>query len=164
MMVDYWIAILAPQALNLLAFRDGKEIHRAIVGYDKVSRHIRSLTNLFNDDGVSLLTVQTDDGQKMTVCGPTGGATAFATALAGMALTRHVPVVHEGRVVSVPIDEDWLASFLSNAFSDPKIVAEAIMALKKLGDGKEEWLKTVLWGRPELRDLARQVERELTGE
>ena len=161
---DYWVAVLAPVGLHLIAFRGGKEAFRASMGYAKVSRRMRSLTNLINDDGTSLLTVRTEDGQNMTVCGPSGGVVAFATALAGLALTRQLPVSHEGHIVSVPVDEDQLASFLLGAFNDPKIVAEAIMALKKLGPGKEKWLKTVLGGRPELQDLAERVEHELTGE
>jgi hypothetical protein len=163
-LADYWLAVLAPVGLHLLAFRNGKEVYRASMGYAKVSRHIRSFTNLLNDDGTSLLTVRTEDGQNMTVCGSSGGVAAFATALAGMALTRQLPVSHEGHIVSVPVDEDQLASFLLGAFNDPKIVAEAIMALKKLGPGKEKWLRTVLGGRPELQDLAKRVEHELTGE
>jgi hypothetical protein len=161
---EYWLAILAPEGLHLLAFSEGKEVYRASMGYAEVRRNVCSLTKLFSDDGTSLLTVRTEDGQNMTVCGPSGGVAAFATALAGMALTRQLPVSHEGRIVSVPVDDDQLASFLLNAFNDPKIVAEAIMALKKLGDGKEKWLKAVLCGRPELQNLAREVEHELTGE
>jgi len=81
-----------------------------------------------------------------------------------MALTWQLPVSHKGRIVSVPVDEEQVASFLLNVFNDPRIVAEAVMALRKLGQGKETWLRTILSGRPELRDLARQVEHELTGE
>jgi hypothetical protein len=99
----------------------------------------------------------------MIVCGPSGGVAALAAALAGMALTRQLPVSHEGGIVNVPVDEEQVASFLLNVCDDPRVVAEAIMALRKLGQGKETWLRATLRGRPELRDLARQVEHELTG-
>jgi hypothetical protein len=161
-LVDYWLAILTPQTLNLLAFRAGKEICRAGMGYSKVSRRVRSLTNLLNDDGPSLLPLKTGEGQNMIVCGPCGGVTSLAAALAGIALTRQLPISQEGRIVSVPVDEDQLASFLLNAFNDPKVISEALMTLKKMKGDKDHWLRQVL-RRPELRTLAERVEEELTG-
>ena len=42
-------------------------------------------------------------------------------------------------------------------------VFNGIQGLKKGGGGRERWLMTVLRGRPELQDLARRAEHELTG-
>ena len=37
---DYWLAILAPEVLHLLAFRGGKEAFRASMGYASVRRNV----------------------------------------------------------------------------------------------------------------------------
>ena len=67
--------------------------------------------------------------------------------------------------VQIKVEEEALASLLLEVYSEkPHVIAEAIMALKKAGDGRERWLNEVLGTRPELRELARRVHQELTGE
>ena len=63
----------------------------------------------------------------------------------------------KGRAIS----DETLARHLKKC--TPKVIAEAIRGLQKLGTYEEYWLLQVLWSRTNLRDLAKEVANQLAG-
>jgi hypothetical protein len=162
---DFWFVGLLKEKIYARAFLDGKEIWHTETGYDRVRKDRQTPTQLAADAGPSLWKLSLDGGEVIPVCGPNGKDAIMAGALASIAVDRVIEARYQGRMVQVKVDDDELASLLLTVYGKtPHVIAEAIMALKKAGNGKERWLKQVLWSRPELRELAKKVDHELTGE
>jgi hypothetical protein len=163
--LDFWFVGLLQESIHIRGFLNGVEVWHWITRYDRVPHNLQTPSQLAQDLGPSLWMVQVDGGKAVPVCGPNGKDVILASALAGVAADRVIEVQHLGKPVQIEVDEEALASLLLDVYGHkPHIIAEAIMALKKLGPGKEKWLMTVLRARPELQGLAKQVEHELTGE
>ena len=162
--LDFWFVGLLRESIHIRAFLNGVEVWHMVTRYDRVPHNLPTPSQLAQDLGPSLWMVPVDGGKAVPVCGPNGKDVILASALAGVAADRVIDTQYQGKPVQIKVDDDQLASLLLDVYGGkPHVIAEAIMALKKGGGGKEGWLVTVLGGRPELQDLARRVEHELTG-
>jgi hypothetical protein len=162
--MDFWFVGLLQERIHIRAFLNGVEVWHWVTRYDRVPRNLQTPSQLAQDLGPSLWMVSVDGGKAVPVCGPNGKDVILASALAGVAADRVIDTQYQGKPVQIKVDDDRLASLLLDVYGGkPHVIAEAIMALKKGGGGKEGWLVTVLRGRPELQDLAKRVEHELTG-
>jgi hypothetical protein len=99
------------------------------------------------------------DGAEVTVAAP-----SYADGLlVGVVDARGV--LDSERREFAPLDDSGLAALLQKHFQDePGNVARAIEALRTVAGNREVWRHTVLWSCLELRGLAKQVDRELTGD
>jgi hypothetical protein len=164
--IEGWFIALRSDHIALAGFAHGKKMLGAIQDYDSVRRGDQTLEELVNDEGPTHLTASSDDGDDVVIYGRTGADVALASGLVSIVLDREVSAPHQGKLVTVPVNDDMLADLLRRCYGKddgPHQVAEAITALKKAPGNKHRWLLKVLWGRPELRDLARLVQTELTG-
>lgn len=136
--------------------QSGLPLLSAKTGYDVVSEEFQFL----RDPGrPSIRTFTMDDGIRVTVCGANGVELALAWMLAMIVATGRFP---DG--VPFPVTDGHILSALKYRYAEyPSAVKEAIQALRKLPGHKDRRLTRILWGRPELRKLAKAVRHELTG-
>ena len=165
MPLDFWFVGLLKENIYIRGFLDGEEVWHTVTGYDSVPRGHRTPSELAHEGGPSLWRVSTDGGAIVPVCGRGGKDVILAAALAGIVADRVIDIRHEGKPVQIAVNDDRLASLLLDVYGDkPHVIAEALMALKKSGENKHLWLQQVLGSRPELKELAKAVHHELTGQ
>jgi hypothetical protein len=106
-----------------------------------------------------------DDGQKVVVCGKTTKAMMATLRLVTVADSQCLPSISRGAMARLPLTEGDLALILSRLYSNqPHVVAEAILALRKVPGGRDAWLTRVLEHTHALKDLADAVRIEINGE
>jgi hypothetical protein len=163
-----WLVLLLADAIFAAAYLGDREVLR--IQQPHGDARGQTLGEMLTDGGPSHFTLQAADGQELRVFGRTGGDAARAGALVALALHRSVPLPHPvtGETVTIPVDDDGLASLLANVYGRDEDgahqVAEAIMTLRRQPGDQARWLLRVLRNHPALADLNRRVQMELTGE
>ncbi|MBL8797206.1 MAG: hypothetical protein JNM56_25110 [Planctomycetia bacterium] len=159
---DYWLLFLLPEKLVLKGLGRGAVLWETVTEYDNVSNHVVTPQQLGQDEGPSHVPMRMDDGTKVRVYGATGEAAIMAANLVAIVNSGRIPVPEHN--TEIRVRDEKLASLLHDVYASmPAAVKEAITALRKLPGKKDRWLTRVLWGRPELRKLAKAVRHELTG-
>ncbi len=96
------------------------------------------------------------------VCGATREEIIKAIGLVTLADTRCLPSLSIKGGANLRLTDEDLAQILPALFGDtPRIIAEAIMALRRVPGNRETWLTGVLDGVPSLRELAEAVRAEI---
>lgn len=163
--IDFWLVWLMRKDIRVIGYSDGQNVFQSVLSYDHTNKNARSPAQIVRDNGPNMFPVVLDDGRTVQVYGRTGDDVMFATILVGMVTSRRFPLSQEGKAGDVKLTDDLLAGYLRDVMGKrPVVIAEAIMALRKLGKREDAWLTRVLWGRADLRPLAKQVQHELTGE
>src|SRR5262249_55445983 len=100
--------------------------------------------------------------QSVPVCGRSPHEAARALELAHVVSERRLPATGRESRADLPVDDHALAVVVETLYGNaPRAVAEAVRALRKLGDGGADWLLRVLQVRDSLRPLAAKVNTEL---
>jgi hypothetical protein len=163
--MDIWVVGLLPEDISFAAIVGGAPAFSGAIPYEFAGRRPETLLECMTGDGPTVLRLVSDGGVVTPVCGPSGPDASLAALLVSVVCTRRIEYPESKGGFSVPVDDDKLADMLLRVYSDrPAAVAEAIMALRKKRRRKAAELRKVLRGRPELRELARQVDRHLAGE
>jgi hypothetical protein len=167
---ELWLVLLRQDDIRFRAFCNGQRLSGGALDYERPSREARPPGEVLKDEGPSSFRVSMDNGDSALVCGPTGADAAMATALVMTVTTPNMIWPHphrRGKTVTIPMTDEDLAELLLDDYATgdgPRPVAEAIHALRRLGKREDAWLMKVLWGWPALRELAKKVHEELTGE
>jgi hypothetical protein len=160
----WWVG-LTRAGMTWAAYVGGKLSLYGAQVYDRVARGAQTLAEVLNDSGPARCNVTLADGTVLTLYGRSGPDIARSMDLIAAIDSKRVAVEHRGRLRAVRLDDEGLSGVLRRRYGGacgPHQVAEAVRALKQAN--KHRWLLGVLWGRPELRELARRVQEELTGE
>jgi hypothetical protein len=121
-------------------------------------------TAALNKYGASLIQFPIAEGKTVPVCGQTGRLALRSASLLQTVRDRQVSLPIQGRLHYYKLTDERLADVLLYFYGDePKVIAEAIIALRKAKSKKAKWVKRVLWGYSQLRNLAQKVHSELTG-
>jgi hypothetical protein len=155
---DFWFVGVYKESIEIQAFGGGEEAWHTAVGYDRSPRIDEDLSR-------RLWRLPRDRTDFIPAWGPSRENFLLAIALAEVASHQAIESRYQGKTVQIKLDDTMLASLLLDVYGDrPQAVAEALMALKRAGGGKELWLEQVLGSRQELRELDEKVRRELAGE
>jgi hypothetical protein len=117
--------------------------------------------------GKHLLRMPLGNGTSAVVCGRTTKETVNAGVLARLAATRCLPSAPPIRpkTVDLPLRDDDLILIIQTIYGDaPQVIAEAVMALRKLPGRHDGGLLALLNNRRDLQPLARAVQSVLTGD
>jgi hypothetical protein len=160
--IDYQVVALHADSIGFCRYCGDVEVVRHTTGYDDVCD--RPIDKIVNDPGLSLVSHELPNGEKVPVCGATGQLALEAAVIVDHVTTRIVTVPMFGQLRTFHLTDDKLADLLFSLHNDkPKVIAEALRALRKLkGDGAEV-LERIL-RRRKLRPLREAVRRELRGD
>jgi hypothetical protein len=131
----------------------GRRYDVTVFGYESDWCHHESYRKS-NSEISGVFVIEWIDGKRVPMCCDDPKYTGELRMLLELALTGK----RSGTVMS---DKDLADVLLSRC--TPAAIAEVIRALRKLGDGKDRWLVSILGRYRRLREVARQVEHELTG-
>lgn len=161
---DSWMLMLKEGHLAIAAVSDEELAFESVAHYDRLPFQICACcTREVGRRGVMLF--PSPNGAKVPVCGDSSDAIAMTTGLMYIVLTHSLPAPSLAtNCVNLPVDDDLLASILLKFYSSkPETVAEAVRALRKMGDSMDGWLMETLEGRNELQELAGRVQSGLAG-
>lgn len=162
---DFWVVEMGETTIDAKAFKNGDWLWESELRYDQVPRNFRTPTRLYTGEGPTAIPILLKSGKVLVAHGPSGEVATAAGLLAMLVANRRIVSVLEGKRVSRRLTDEQLSIYLQACcIESPKVVAEAIMALRKLKGRQDRQLTRVLWGSKELRKLAQQVKVELTGE
>lgn len=160
---DSWVVLLTEDCINATPFRDNQPLGSYHSRYDRASG---TFTKHFSPqhEGPSILPFLLEDGTTVPICGRNGTDILLARSLVHLILDRR----YRGRAYVAAtrfgLTDESLSRTLGVVYFDcPHVVAEAIRVLRKIRSHKERTLTRLLWGRKELRKLARSVQNDLTG-
>ncbi len=147
MQMDYDIVELMKDKIGFASFINDGEMMKFTTAYDESNS----------------LSFCAHDGTEVLVCGPTGEIAFRAAQMVNVMLMAHLVLPILGHMQGYgKLDESCLAiNLLHGSADEPRVAAEAIRALRRAKSKKGNWLISVLWHRPELRELARRVHQEL---
>lgn len=162
---DGWLAGVLRDGVRVAAFQGGADVWSFTCRYDRIDPHVHELLRALKDTEVKDRVLELPGGHPVTVAGLSGREALCATNLAGVTVTRGIGRFRSGeRAGVVGVDDNDLAALLARRYlGESKAIAAAVTALRALGEGRDRWLLQALWSSPPLRELAHQVERQLSG-
>jgi hypothetical protein len=163
-----WLVMVLAEEVAGGAFdAQGRRLCRFRFAFDADPRRCRTIGGHLADDGPACMPMELRDGRRLNFYGRDGVTASLAAALAASLLSGELRLpAPGGQEVALKATDDLLSEYLRRCFDHaPAAVAECLHALRGLDGGRHvRRLKGLLWGRPELRDLAKKVHAELTGE
>jgi hypothetical protein len=161
--IRWWLVTFQPPSLIVKAFA-GRELFDVIVPYDEILDTVCPCC-LAEIEGGGAFRCRIDGDDRTVVCGATREDVVETIKLVRVACTGRLPALCEQGAAFVPLAEEGLAHLLLTLYGTrPRVVAEAVMALRKVPGGRDAWLCGVLDGTPSLRELAEAVRREIGGD
>jgi hypothetical protein len=170
--VSWWYMDFQRPSLTVKGFEEpfpvsgwGRALFDNTVFYDKLPNTVcRRCRKKMKDGGA--VHCHLHDGHTTVVCGASLKEMTASIELVSVAETGCLPSLCLGmRTGRLKLQDEDLALILHRLYEDqPRVVAEAIRALRKLPGERDAWLVKVLNGSPSLDKLAADVRRELEGE
>ncbi len=156
-----WQVHLFPEGVGVVGLVDGEEVLSGTTPYDSAHPDLVPSSVLVRQTGPVSHRIS-HGGRAATVSGPNGPAVVAAEMLVMAAIHGQPPQPPEGRRLTMG-DAD-MARYLLDYYcgpDGPRVVAEAIRALRELGQDRDKWLTRVLASELRLRPLANRVRAEL---
>jgi hypothetical protein len=163
---DVYLVMCEHEGLVLRGFGPDDEllVHYHL-GYH--AQRTQTAQERYDDPGPSHVRLLLEDGSTLLGFGPDGETAFWAAILASGIVDGKLEVGDGSRKATIDLrSDDQLVEVLNGAFGNaPRIVAEALTALKKAGKERaHKRLSSLLRNRPGLYALCAKVKLELTGE
>jgi hypothetical protein len=167
---DWWLVLLTSRQLGLAGWYSEARFAGGWWPYDRASRSVQAPGKMAEDDGPCMMTLASGGDQFFDVFGRTGLYVTGAGILVALAadfpgFTDITDLENGFKPVHVHMTRELVRGFLLNGYKDqPRQVAEAVRALKKVEPAKAEWLLKLMRYEPGLLELYRAVRFELSRE